>query len=95
MRFILLLICNLIPFVYTQFWNPSSSFNRCYGRYEQYNECGTACPDTCQDIWQYNPMKICNMMCRIGCECRRPFVRLNQNPSSRCVNPMQCRFVRG
>lgn len=92
MRFILLLIC-LIPFVRTQFWNPS--FQQCYGQFEQFNQCASTCPDTCQDILRPNPMKICTMMCRMGCDCIRPFVRLNQYPSSPCVHPFKCRFYRG
>jgi len=70
-----------------------SQIGRCYGRFEQYNECASTCPDTCDDIRRPNPGKICTLMCRTGCDCIRPFVRLNQNPMSPCVHPFQCRFM--
>ncbi|CAF1042797.1 unnamed protein product [Rotaria sp. Silwood1] len=74
-----------------QFWGTSTG--RCWGRFEQYHECASTCPDTCDDIRWPNPAKICNLMCRNGCDCIRPFVRLNKNPMSPCVHPRQCRFM--
>ncbi|CAF1553021.1 unnamed protein product [Adineta ricciae] len=66
---------------------------RCWGRFERYRECASTCPDTCQDVFWPNVPKLCPMMCRIGCECIPPFVRLNQHANSPCVHPRHCRFV--
>jgi hypothetical protein len=77
-----------------QYWAGGWQTGQCYGRFEQYNECASTCPDTCEDIRRPNPMKICNLMCRSGCECIPPFVRANQyNSMSPCVHPFQCRFI--
>ncbi|CAF1092493.1 unnamed protein product [Adineta ricciae] len=75
----------------TQLWG--TSIGRCWGRFERYRECASTCPDTCQDVFWPNVPKLCPMMCRIGCECIPPFVRLNQNANSPCVHPRHCRFV--
>ena len=85
--FILILLS--IQIVQTQYWNPSSSYNRCYGQYEQYSQCASTCPDTCEDIRRPNPMKICTLMCRTGCECMKPFVRSSRYSMSPCVHPFQ------
>ncbi|GFR11833.1 tissue factor pathway inhibitor [Trichonephila clavata] len=52
---------------------------------EQFNSCGTDCPLTCDNY--DNPPRVCNMMCRIGCECKEGFVR---NRAGKCVKPEQC-----
>ncbi|CAF3714867.1 unnamed protein product [Rotaria socialis] len=77
--------------VQAQFWDMPTG--RCWGNFEQYRQCASTCPDTCNDIRWPNPYKICNLMCRMGCECIQPFVRLNENPMSPCVHPRQCRFM--
>ncbi|CAF2212332.1 unnamed protein product [Rotaria magnacalcarata] len=74
-----------------QLWNVPTG--RCWGSFEQYRPCASTCPDTCNDIRWPNPYKICNLMCRIGCDCIQPFVRLNENPMSPCVHPRRCRFM--
>jgi hypothetical protein len=88
----ILLLVFSIQFVHAQYWGVSN-IGRCSGRYERYNECASTCPDTCDDIRRPNPMKICNMMCRMGCDCMPPFVRLNKHSMSSCVHPRQCRFM--
>ncbi|GFW45573.1 tissue factor pathway inhibitor [Trichonephila clavipes] len=55
------------------------------GENEQFNACGTDCPLTCDNY--DNPPRVCNMMCRIGCECKEGFVR---NRAGKCVKPEQC-----
>ncbi|CAF0862339.1 unnamed protein product [Adineta steineri] len=83
-----------IVLVQAQFWG-TTSLGQCYGRFEQYRTCSSTCPDTCQDIIWPNQAKICNLMCRSGCECIYPFVRLNQNLMSPCVHPRNCQFRGG
>jgi len=63
---------------------PAKSSEVC-GENEQYNGCGTACPLTCENY--QNPPKICNMMCKIGCECKEGYVR---SEDRRCVLPENC-----
>lgn len=40
---------------------------------EQWNDCGTACPETCE-----GKLEICTLQCVPGCECKSGFVR-NRN----------------
>ncbi|KAJ6635855.1 Zonadhesin [Pseudolycoriella hygida] len=53
---------------------------------EQYYECGTACPLTCDNY--KNPPKICTLQCVIGCQCKPGYVRNKANGS--CCLPVQC-----
>ncbi|KXJ81878.1 hypothetical protein RP20_CCG017355 [Aedes albopictus] len=55
---------------------------------EIYNECGTACPATCDSIKRNDGPKICTANCVIGCFCDRGYVR-NTN-SGRCVVAEDC-----
>ncbi|GIY61357.1 papilin [Caerostris darwini] len=55
------------------------------GENERYTGCGTACPLTCDNY--DNPPKICNLMCKIGCECQDGFVR---SADGKCVLPEEC-----
>jgi len=90
----ILLLILLIQVSQAQFWwDQWQMGGRCYGDFEQYSECVSTCADTCDDIRRPNPFKICNMICRRGCDCIRPFVRFNQDPMSPCVHPFQCRFI--
>ncbi len=88
------LICLIfsIQFSYGQYWAGWDT-NQCYGRFERYNDCVTACPDTCDDILRPNPFKICTLICRSGCECIPPYVRSYGYFMSRCVHPIECRFI--
>jgi hypothetical protein len=88
---VLLLILS-IQISQAQFWGQWG-IDRCYGQFEQYSECASTCPDTCDDIRRPNPFKICDLICRRGCECIRPFIRFDKNPFSPCVHPFQCRFI--
>ncbi len=81
-----------IQFASGQYWAGWQN-GQCYGRYERFNQCASTCPDTCDDVRWPNPMKICNLMCRSGCECIPPFVRANQYSMSPCVHPIKCRFM--
>jgi len=57
----------------------------CTGENQRYNECGTACPLTC-DNYQ-NPPKACTKQCVVGCECQEGYVKNNEG---KCVLPSQC-----
>ncbi|CAL1298894.1 unnamed protein product [Larinioides sclopetarius] len=63
---------------------PSRAPEVC-GENERYSGCGTACPLTCDNF--DNPPKICPAMCRIGCECKKGYIR---SPDGRCVTPEDC-----
>ena len=49
-----------------------SAFPACSGPHEVYKQCGTSCPDTCQNLGQ--PRR-CPTVCRSGCFCRPAYVR--------------------
>ncbi|KFM75510.1 Tissue factor pathway inhibitor, partial [Stegodyphus mimosarum] len=55
------------------------------GENQEYQECGTACPLTCNNY--ENPPKICPLMCISGCHCVKGFVKTNDG---RCVKPEHC-----
>ncbi|GIX78475.1 kunitz-type U19-barytoxin-Tl1a [Caerostris darwini] len=55
------------------------------GKNERYTECGTACPLTCDNY--DNPLQICTLQCKVGCECQDGFVR---NAYGKCVLPKEC-----
>ncbi|XP_017791522.1 PREDICTED: chymotrypsin inhibitor-like [Habropoda laboriosa] len=52
------------------------------GKNEVWNECGTACPPTCE-----NPTPACNKRCVEGCQCIDGLLR---NKNWECVKPSQC-----
>ncbi|GFU13365.1 papilin [Nephila pilipes] len=64
---------------------PSKAQEQVCGENEHFNECGTDCPLTC-DNYEDAPL-VCNFMCRIGCECKKGFVK---NSNGKCVRPEQC-----
>jgi hypothetical protein len=88
----ILLLVFSIQVLQAQFW-VIPQMGQCYGQFERYKECASSCPDTCDDIRRPDPFKICNMICRMGCECIPPFVRLNRDPMSPCVHPRECLFM--
>ncbi|CAF2514807.1 unnamed protein product [Rotaria sp. Silwood2] len=57
---------------------------------EIFEACGTACPDTCEDVINSNLNKPCTLQCVSGCFCEEGFVRENDEPNSRCVKTEQC-----
>nr|XP_021001043.2 papilin isoform X2 [Parasteatoda tepidariorum] len=50
-----------------------------------FNPCGTDCPLTCENY--RNPPDICNLMCRIGCECDNGYVSTSDGS---CILPENC-----
>ncbi|CAF1939392.1 unnamed protein product [Rotaria magnacalcarata] len=52
---------------------------------EFYNECGSACPDTCTDRSQ-----LCTKQCIPGCFCKNGFIRLNNQTDSPCIPESEC-----
>ncbi|RWS23625.1 scavenger receptor cysteine-rich protein-like protein [Leptotrombidium deliense] len=55
---------------------------------EKYTECGSACPDTCDNYQDKG--RICTSQCVSGCECNDGYVR---NSDGECVHPDEC-FVK-
>ncbi|CAL1266711.1 unnamed protein product [Larinioides sclopetarius] len=49
---------------------------------EEYQECGSACPSTCENI---DP--ICPRICRRGCFCKKGLVKRRDG---KCVKPEKC-----
>ncbi|KAK2575929.1 hypothetical protein KPH14_007292 [Odynerus spinipes] len=74
--FVLLVIAAAVLFV------DCKSPRRC-SRNEQWTDCGTACPPTCEDP---NP-SICTEQCVIGCQCKPGYLR---NANRRCVKESEC-----
>ncbi len=58
----------------------------CVNPNEEWLECGTACPITCQNY--KNPPQVCVLMCKIGCACKSPYIR--DETSGRCVLTRDC-----
>uniref|UniRef100_A0A1W7R985 Venom protein n=1 Tax=Hadrurus spadix TaxID=141984 RepID=A0A1W7R985_9SCOR len=58
---------------------------RCDSPGEIFQNCGTACPLTC-DNYQ-NPPKYCTRNCVFGCFCKKGLVR---NKSGICVSTSEC-----
>ncbi|GBM17505.1 Papilin [Araneus ventricosus] len=50
-----------------------------------YEECGTACPTTCENY--ENPPKVCVLLCVPGCFCDEGYV---QTEEGKCVKPERC-----
>ncbi|EAT48610.1 AAEL000369-PA [Aedes aegypti] len=55
------------------------------GPNEVYSECGTACPETCDNLGENIP---CVLMCVPGCFCQPGYVR--NNVTGACVKPCEC-----
>ncbi|CAL1266706.1 unnamed protein product [Larinioides sclopetarius] len=51
---------------------------------EEYQECGSACPATCENIGKNLP---CTLQCVPGCFCKKGLVRSDQGD---CVEPQEC-----
>ncbi|GIY03103.1 zonadhesin [Caerostris extrusa] len=63
--------------------SPSSPIHTC-GKNEEYNECGSACPDTCANLGK---PQFCTLQCVPGCNCKRGMVK---NDKGECVDPQEC-----
>ncbi|CAL1267801.1 unnamed protein product [Larinioides sclopetarius] len=57
---------------------------------EEFQECGTACPHTCDDLGK--PTQPCTLPCRKGCSCKPGYVR---NREGNCILPNFCPVVCG
>ena len=71
----------------------TNDHSKCVPRYqcpcrvnEYFNDCGTACPDTCTDRSQ-----TCTKQCVPGCVCNNGFVRLNNQTNSPCIPETECK----
>uniref|UniRef100_A0A0N5CAQ9 TIL domain-containing protein n=1 Tax=Strongyloides papillosus TaxID=174720 RepID=A0A0N5CAQ9_STREA len=53
---------------------------------EHFDECGTACPITCNNY--FDPPKICTKQCIVGCQCDKAFVR--NEDTGKCVPGVEC-----
>jgi len=54
------------------------------GPNKTYNDCGSACPDTCEN---YGELRTCPPVCVPGCHCNRGYVR---NSVSQCILYEDC-----
>ncbi|XP_039439707.1 zonadhesin-like [Culex pipiens pallens] len=57
------------------------------GPNELYNECGTACPETCDTFNGLVENRACILLCVPGCFCKDGFVR---NKDGQCIPPSEC-----
>ena len=64
---------------------PNQCISQECGDHESYTECGSACPDTCDNY--KDTTRICTLQCVFGCFCDKGYVR---NGSGKCVEPNQC-----
>jgi hypothetical protein len=60
------------------------------GLNEEFNECGTSCPATCETINAYaDGLVSCNMRCNAGCFCKDGYVR-DAKRNNECVLKQDC-----
>jgi len=57
----------------------------CQGENEEYNRCGTACPETCT----FKP-DICTKQCIRGCFCKSDYIRKDNSTNSPCIKRDKC-----
>nr|XP_033324493.1 chymotrypsin inhibitor-like [Megalopta genalis] len=74
MMFVFIVVAVLCVTVECNKWCPPN---------EVWNDCGTACPKTCENP---NP-QICTEQCVIGCQCKDGLVR---NKNWKCVPKWKC-----
>ncbi|XP_015127337.1 chymotrypsin inhibitor [Diachasma alloeum] len=65
-------ICFFLIFALAMVFIGEIRAQRC-PRNEVWSTCGTRCPPSCR-----NPRPICTMDCRVGCFCRRGWLRNNR-----------------
>ncbi|UJR07791.1 hypothetical protein I4U23_012073 [Adineta vaga] len=65
------------------------SSDECSNENEIHQECGTACPETCEDVLKPNPEKMCTLQCVKGCFCQEGYVRASAQDST-CIKRDQC-----
>jgi hypothetical protein len=57
------------------------------GENQEYQECGTACPDTCENKGTVRP---CTLQCVQGCFCKSGYVLESAGENAACVAEGQC-----
>lgn len=57
------------------------------GPNELYNECGSACPETCDTFNGLVENRACILLCVPGCFCKDGFVR---SKDGQCIPPSEC-----
>ncbi|XP_044730611.1 chymotrypsin-elastase inhibitor ixodidin-like [Chrysoperla carnea] len=62
----------------------SNGQKTCSGANQVWNDCGTACPETCSN---YDQDVICTEQCIVGCACKEGTVL---NDQKNCVPISQC-----
>ena len=105
MGLLLRIICLLLLISYVTVANASASFStflpssllvkltRCLDqrckRNEEYQECGTACPQTCADLTYpiSTDPRVCPALCVPGCFCKKGYYR---SKAGHCVRPQRC-----
>lgn len=68
---------------------PKTTDKPTCGTNEEYQECGSACSATCDDL-RYplpKPPKVCPMICIAGCSCKKGYYRASDG---QCVPPEKC-----
>ncbi|XP_071633932.1 chymotrypsin inhibitor-like [Temnothorax longispinosus] len=60
----------------------SPAYRRCPVN-QEWNDCGSACPPSCDKPVQ----RACIAICKIGCQCRQGFLL---NSFGNCVHPSYC-----
>ena len=79
--FILLMLKNVISAQ-----KVAASDSTCTKPNEEFQQCGTACPLTCENIKE--PPSVCTEQCIIGCGCKPSFIR--DTITGNCVSPVNC-----
>jgi hypothetical protein len=59
------------------------------GPNEDYNSCGTACPETCETLIKGQP-QMCSMQCVSGCFCK-PGLYRDKARNNECVSEQVCK----
>lgn len=59
----------------------------CNAPNEEYNECGSSCPDTCEN---FGVPRFCTAVCVEGCFCKPGYVRDSKSAEKSCILPEQC-----
>ncbi|XP_055604409.1 von Willebrand factor-like [Uranotaenia lowii] len=57
------------------------------GPFQDYSDCGTACPMTCNEYFTNPGDKVCPAVCVAGCFCKPGYIL---NHLGKCVKPIKC-----
>ncbi|XP_054153592.1 SCO-spondin-like [Oppia nitens] len=77
----------IVNVVYIESFIPGAIRHNCDPVKQEYQQCGTMCPDTCQDVVS-SGIKACVLSCRSGCFCKEPYVL--DKKDGQCVNKSTC-----